>query len=130
MTNDFDITDVERWLVSYVRGLGVSENVFSARPRSLREGVEDMVVVSVTGTLADMSGYGDGYVSIDLLSKDVEGRKNGDRLSVMYKALAAGFPVEEGRYIIGGTPTVQGDAADDYGFHARMTQTKLIIKVQ
>lgn len=130
MMNDFDITGVEKWLASLVRGLGVSENVFTSRPKSLAKGVDDFAVVSVTGTLADYAAYGDGYVTIDLFAKDVNGRKNGDRLSVMYRRLLDGFPVEDGRYIIGGFPSVQGDAPDDFGFHARLIQTKLTIKVQ
>lgn len=130
MMNDFDITDVERWLVPYLRELGVSDNVYTSRPRSLERNIEDFAIVSVTGTLADRAAYGDGYVAMDLFSKDVNGRKNGDRLSVMYRKLITGFPAESGRYIIGDYPTVQGDAGDDFGFHVRMLQAKLIIKIQ
>lgn len=131
MMTDFDITELEDWLVELVRDrLGVSANVFTDRPKSLDAQVTDFVVAKVTGNVSDLSAYGRCVVAFHLFAKDAANRKNGKRLSVMYKKLLPGFPVEEGRYIFSGMPVLVGDVADDFGYHARILQIQTIIKNQ
>lgn len=130
MTNEFDITDIEAWLADYVRTtLKVSKNVFSDRPKSLDSPCDDFVVAKVTGSIADTAAYGRCSVGFRLFARDISNRKNGKKLSVMYRRLIAGFPAEHGRYIFSGIPVIVGDVADDFGFHARIIQIKTIIKI-
>lgn len=129
--NDFDITDIETRVKEIVRDeLKVSDTVYNNRPKSANIGGNDFCVVKVTGAVEDLSTYGVCTVYIHLFAKDVSNQKNGKKLSVMYKKLIAGFPYDDGRYIFDGAPTVLGDAADDYGFHARIIQLKTIIKIK
>lgn len=127
--NDFDITDIEERLKEIVRDeLQVSAMVFSDRPKSAATG-DDFCVVKVSGTVRDRGAYGECTVGIHLFAKDISHRKNGKKLSVMYKKLMAGLPYSDGRYIFDDTPSVIGDTADDYGFHARIIQMHTIIKI-
>lgn len=131
MTNDFDITEFEEWALTFVRDtLSVSGNVYSDRPKVLSAKCDDFAVVRVSGRMVDEAAYGRCTLAVDLFSRDISGRKNGKKLSVMYKKLIAGFPAETGRFILSGVPVVIGDVADDYGYHARMVQIKTIIKTQ
>ena len=131
MMTDFDITDLEDWLAKLVRDrLGVSANVFTDRPKSLDAQVSDFVVAKVTGNVSDLAAYGRCVLAVHLFAKDVANRKNGKKLSVMYKKLLPGFPVEDGRYIVSGMPVLVGDVADDFGYHARIVQIPTIIKIQ
>ncbi len=130
MTNDFDITEIESWLTGYVRDvLNVSKNVFTDRPKALDSSCGDFVVAKVSGGVGDVAAYGRCTVSFHLFAKDVSNRKNGKKLSVMYKKLIAGFPAADGRYIFSGVPVVIGDVGDDFGFHARIVQLKTLLKI-
>ena len=130
MTNDFDITEIESWLAEYVRDvLKVSKNVFSDRPKSLDNSCSDFVVAKVSGGVGDVSAYGKCTLAFHLFARDISNRKNGKKLSVMYKRLIAGFPAADGRYILSGVPVTVGDVADDFGFHARIIQIKTILKI-
>lgn len=128
--NDFDITDLENWLAAYIRDtLGISKNVFDDRPKSLEKSCDDFVVAKVSGGISDDAAYGKCTVAFHLFARDISGRKNSKKLSVMYRKLISGFPVEWGRYIVSGVPVLVGDVGDDFGFHARMVQIKTIIKI-
>lgn len=128
--NDFDITDIENRIKEIVRDeLKVSATVYNDRPKSADIGGNDFCVVKVSGTVRDMAAYGECTVYIHLFAKDISNQKNGKKLSVMYKKLVAGLPYSDGRYIFDETPSVLGDTADDYGFHARILQLQTIIKV-
>lgn len=130
MTNDFDITEIESWLAAYVRDvLNVSKNVFSDRPKSLDNSCNDFVVAKVSGGVGDVSAYGECTLAFHLFARDISNRKNGKKLSVMYKRLIAGFPAADGRYILSGVPMTVGDVADNFGFHARIIQIKTILKI-
>lgn len=128
--NDFDITDIENRIKEIVRDeLKVSATVYNDRPKSADIGGNDFCVVKVSGTVRDMAAYGECTVYIHLFAKDISNQKNGKKLSVMYKKLVAGLPYSDGRYIFDETPSVLGDTADDYGFHARILQLQTLIKV-
>lgn len=128
MTN-FDISALETLMISTLKAGGVSANVYPNRPKSTDKH-QDFVTVMVSGNTEDMATYAEGRLYITLFSKDVEGIKNGVKLGVMYGKLAACMPVELGRYLIDTNPTVVGDRADDYGFHARIVNFKFTIKIQ
>lgn len=128
--NDFDISDIEARVKTIVRDeLGVSETVFNNRPKSADITENDFCVVRVTGTVEDKAAYGECRIAISLFAKDVNNQKNGKKLSVMYKKLVAGLPYEDNRYLFDDTPTIVGDTADDYGYHARIIQMHTIIKI-
>lgn len=126
--NNFDITDIETTLKGIVREAGVSQNVYSNRPKATPAPKDDFVVVSVSGRVDDMSAYGQCLVMIYLFARDSQAFKNGAKLSRMYGALCAGLPGFAGRYEFGQTPSVLGDIADDYGYHARVIELFVNIK--
>jgi len=126
--NDFDITDIESTLKGIVRTAGVSQTVYSNRPKATPSAKDDFVVVSVSGKVDDAAAYGQCKVLIYLFARDTQAFKNGPKLSLMYKALAAGLPGFQGKYEFYRRPSVLGDVADDYGYHARVIELFVTIK--
>lgn len=126
--NVFDQTEIEDALRSFVRECGISTKVYTNRPK-VSNPSEDFVVVNVTGRIDDMITYGVCKVLVCLFARDVNEQKNGKKLSVMYKKLAAKLPIEYGKFNLEGTPTIICDSADDYGFHSRIISINTIIKV-
>jgi hypothetical protein len=125
--NIFDITTIEEEVRDIVRGLGVSSKVYTNRPKEAEPSL-DFVVVSVSGGTEDMKAYGDCVIDINLFAKDIDSFKNGKRLSVMYRALAEGFPSSSENLIFDTDFRVLGDTPDDSGFHARIIRIKTTIK--
>lgn len=127
--NVFDITELEDALVGIVRDdLKVSDTVYNSRPKSGPQ-KPDFVVARVSGGVEDMGTYGECRVVFELFSKNVNNRKNGKRLSVMYKTLVDGLPSWTGRYEFDNMPNVIGDTEDDFGFNCRIVSVKTTIKV-
>lgn len=125
--NIFDITTIEEEVREIVRGLGVSSKVYTNRPKEAEPSL-DFVVVNVSGGTEDMKAYGDCIIDINLFAKDIDSFKNGKRLSVMYRALAEGFPSSSENLIFDTDFSVLGDTPDDFGFHARIIRIKTTIK--
>ena len=126
--NNFDITDIETTLKSIVRNAGVSETVYSNRPKATPSPKDDFVVVSVVGRVDDRAAFGECRVLIYLFARDTQAFKNGPKLSIMYNAFRAGLPGFDGKYEFNQTPSVLGDIADDYGYHARVIELFVNIK--
>lgn len=126
--NDFDSSDIENVVIGTVRTLGVSGTIYHNRPKATTSEKEDFVVVSVSGGVEDRAALGECTVLISLFARDVQQEKNWKKLSVMYKKITAGFPHGEGRYIYDGEPRVLGDVPDDYGFHARVMELRVLIR--
>lgn len=126
MTN-FDISDIEAAFKAIVKNAGVSAVIYTNRPKA-KTSDEDFVVVSVSGNVRDVAGYGETKVGIDLFARDVMNIKNAVKLGLMYDALVANMPAEYGRYLIDPNPNIIADAPDDYGFHARMIEFQITIK--
>lgn len=126
--NNFDITDIEDTLKGIVRRAGVSQNVYSNRPKATVAMKDDFVVVSVSGKVDDVSAYGQCKVLVSLFARDAQGFKNRVKLSNMYNAFREGLPGFEGRYEFDRTPSVLGDAADNYGYHSRVIELFVTIK--
>ncbi len=126
--NDFDITAIEDTVKGLVRTAGVSQNVFTNRPKASSTSANDFVVVSVSGKVDDVAAYGQCKVMIYLFARDVQAFKNGAKLSKMYKAFIDEFPGFAGKYEFDGTPFLLGDVADDFGFHARVIEMVVNIK--
>ena len=136
--NFFDTSALESALRLILLDGGVAEVVYTNRPKSTPTREDRFAVVSVSGNLDDMACYGDCAVRITLYARDAAGLKNSRALSEMQKALCGCIPpsydfVEDGKtlgsYLFGTMPTVVGDSADDYGFHARTLILRTIIKV-
>lgn len=125
--NVFDITDLENAIKGIVLEGGVTDTVFSNRPKAKDQGT-DFAVVSVTSGIDDLAAYGDTDISVDLFARDVNNVKNSKKLSKMYEALIAAMPAEIDRYMISTTPLVLPDVPDDYGYTARIVNFSVIIK--
>lgn len=128
--NNFDITDIENTLKGIVRNAGVSDTVYSNRPKATPTPKDDFVVVSVNGKVDDLATHGQCRVFIYLFVRDAQGFKNGAKLSRMYESLIAGLPGFIGRYEFDRRPTILGDIADDYGYHTRVIELFVNIKTQ
>jgi hypothetical protein len=126
--NNFDITDIEDTLKGIIREAGVSQTVYSNRPKATPSPKDDFVVVSVSGRVEDVSAYGECRVLIYLFARDAQGFKNREKLSKMQKAFKDGLPGFEGKYEYNQTPAVLGDVPDDYGYHARVIELFVTIK--
>lgn len=126
--NNFDITDIENTLKGIVREAGVSETVYSNRPKATPTPKDDFVVVSVVGRVDDRAALGSCRVLIYLFARDAQAFKNGPKLSKMQTALKAGLPGFKGRYEFNRNYSVLGDAPDDYGYHARVIELFVTIK--
>lgn len=126
--NNFDITELENTLKAIVRQAGVSQTVYSNRPKATLTAKDDYVVVSVSGKVEDYATYGRCKVFIYLFARDVQAFKNGAKLSKMYTAFIAGLPGFSGKYEFDRTPAVLGDSADDFGYHARVIELYVNIK--
>lgn len=126
--NNFDITDIETTLKGIVRNAGVSETVYSNRPKATPSPKDNFVVVSVVGRVDDRAAFGECRVLIYLFARDTQAFKNGPKLSIMYNAFRAGLPGFDGKYEFNQTPSVLGDIADDYGYHARVIELFVNIK--
>lgn len=129
MINDFDITDIEKAVSDAVRELGVSEHVWNNRPKATDDSIDSFAVVKVTGGISDKAAFGQTRIAVHLFARNVKEMKNSKRLSVMQRRLLA-LPLwpNQGRYLIDGNPRIVGDAADDFGFHARIITFRLFIK--
>jgi len=125
--NDFDITYIENKFVTEIRALGVSQYIWTNRPKATDDGINDFVVVKVSGGVTDRAGYGECRVAVHLFVRDVVEMKNSKRLSVMQQKLY-GLPLWMDRLLLKGTPRIVGDTPDDFGFHARIINFRVFIK--
>lgn len=125
--NVFDQTEIRDEVRTIVRNLGVSKRVYANRPKEA-ESVSDFVVVNISGSIEDLSAYGECTVVVSLFAKDNDSFMNDKKLSVMYQKLAKGFPAASGRLLFDTDWTILGDTPDDFGFHARMIRINTIIK--
>ena len=129
MRNTFDPTRIEETVIEAVRGLGVSAHVFDDRPRSSTLDLIDFVVCKVMGSVTDQLAYGQCTVSIHLFARDVRNMKNKDKLSIMQRKIAEGLPLSLPGMIIRGNPRVVGDTSDNNGYHVRIINYRVTIKV-
>ena len=126
--NNFDPTILENALGDAIYALGVSENVFSNRPRSSEKNLADFVVCRVSGPIRDRGAIGECTFSISLFAKDVSNMKNGKKLSVMQGRLK-NLPLESGDIVLRPfTFSPLGDVSDGNGYHARVINVQAFIK--
>lgn len=127
MLNDFNITDIEKLVSCEVRKLGVSEHVWNNRPKAVDDSISDFVVVRVSGGICDKAAFGTCGVVVQLFVRDVLEMKNTKRLEVMQDKMMK-IPLTIGKLIVDGLPRTIGDTADDFGFHVRYINFRVIIK--
>ena len=127
MINDFDITAIEDEVKSILRGLGISQKIYSNRPKAANSS-NDFVVAMVSGEVQDKEVYGECMFSIYLFAKDIDNMKNSKKLSAMYQKFRKGFPASSGRLLFDVLPTIGRDTPDDYGFHRRQIRIHVTIK--
>lgn len=129
MRNNFDPTRIEDTVIEAVKGLGVSANVFDDRPRSSTLDLTDFVVCKVTGSVSDQLTYGQCTVSVHLFARDVRNMKNKEKLSIMQRKVAEGLPLSLAGMIVRGNPQVIGDTSDNSGYHVRIINYRVTLKV-
>lgn len=123
----YDITTIEDTVREIVRELGVSNRIYANRPKEADPAAE-FVVVSVSGSVEDLSAYGTCTTVISLFAKDNDSFKNGKKLSYMQQLLSTGFPASRDDLLFDTEWNILGDTPDDFGFHARMIRIKTTIK--
>lgn len=135
--NNFDTTTLENAFKTILKNGGVSKTIYNNRPKSATNAT-DFVVVRLGDSIVDMDAYGECSVDVDLFARDADNLKNGVKLSYMYKKLIECLKpshdvivdgVVVASYLFDTNVTIYGDVPDDYGFHARMINVKVIIKV-
>lgn len=130
MDNNFDQTAIETAIVGIVRTAGVSENVFTNRPRSSTRPLADFVVCHITGGITDRCALGECTVSFSLFAQDISNMKNGAKLSVLQTRLFNALPYESGNIVFKPfSKRVIGDAPDNAGYHARVITIQAFIKI-
>ena len=127
MMNDFDITAIEDEVKGILRGLGVSQKIYSNRPKAANSS-NDFVVAMLSGDVQDKEAYGECMFSIYLFAKDIDNMKNSKKLSAMYQKFRKGFPASSGRLLFDILPTIGRDIPDDFGYHRRQIRIQVIIK--
>lgn len=129
MPNNFDQSAIEDTVGDVIRGLGVSANVYPNRPRSSSADLKDFVVCKITGNITDLRAFGTCTLSVHLFARDIANGKNRDKLSIMQRTLIEGMPRSVENLLIDDVPTVVGDTPDKNGYHARIINYSLILKV-
>lgn len=127
MINDFDITAIEDEVKGILRNIGVSQKIYSNRPKAA-DSANDFVVAMVSGDVQDKRVYGECMFSIYLFAKDIDNVKNGKKLSAMYQKFCKGFPASSGRLLFDVMPTISRDTPDDFGYHRRQIRIHITIK--
>lgn len=127
--NNFDPTSIETAVGDALYAAGVSKNVLPNRPKSMQRDLTDFVVCHVTGSVEDLSAFGRCVVSVQLFARDVSGVKNAKKLSAMQKKVIGGMPRSVDGILIESTPVVVGDTTDNEGYHARIINYSLILKI-
>lgn len=127
--NKFDTTRLEEALKTIIASLDISKKVYSVRPYSVPEATTDFIVARVGNDIVDNGCYGVCRVYISLFAKNVDGLKNGAKLSRMYEKFIDGFPQSYGVYEFSNRPRVIADRGDDFNFHSRLIQIETIIKI-
>ena len=136
--NNFDITKLESAIKGILLNGNVSSTVWNNRPKTADTSKSDFVVASVEASISDEAAYGATTLYVSLFAKDGGGFKNGVKLSLMYQRLLACMPASlditennqvVASYEIDTNPTILPDVGDDYGFHCRIIQFSIIIKV-
>lgn len=129
MPNNFDQTSIEDIVGGVIREMGVSANVYPNRPRSSSADLKDFVVCKVTGNITDLRALGACTLSVSLFAKDAANGKNREKLSIMQGKLIAGMPRSIENLLIDDVPRIVGDTPDKNGYHARIINYSLILKV-
>ena len=129
MVNNFDPSEIEEAIGDVIYSLGVSENVFYNRPRSDQKDLTDFVICKVSGQIIDYRTYGQGTLSVHLFARNVQNFKNSKKLSAMQRTLIEGMPLSIGDCILAGNPRIVGDTDDMQGYHVRIINYTITIKV-
>jgi len=127
--NNFDPTDLETTFKTLVKNTVASSTVYNNRPKVATK-ADDFIVVALASGIEDVASYGECHLEVSLFAKDVQGIKNSVKLGQMYQKLITRLPKSYGKYIVDQNPQILGDVPDDFDFHARVIQFKIIIKVR
>lgn len=127
--NDFDITQLEQTIGDAIKQTGAAQVVYHDRPKSTQTKHDSFIVCAVLDEVEDFAAYGMCTLEVSLFARDVAGLKNDTMLGIMYRRVISNLPASVGKYVIDRHPKVIADLSDDYGFHARVIEFQIIIKV-
>lgn len=137
--NHYPTSLLESAVRAILADAGVSQNIYSNRPKAITPTVNDFVVCNLQGNTEDMAAYGESELYVALFVHDAAGYKNGVKLDMMQSKAMGAMPFglaiyddqshKVAEYEIDDNPSVMGDAADDYDFHARMILFDITTKV-
>lgn len=86
MTDELNISSIETHLDSVIRK-HISKHCYAGRlPSTLKESVQDYVVIDCATGISDLNAYGRGIVNIYLYAKPTNGLKNVVTLQKLEKA--------------------------------------------
>lgn len=125
----YNITEIEdtfKALLGSVTSLG---KVYNDRPKAEEKTNDFFTVVKCIGGLDDEHTYATTTLYVALFAKDLSHIKNSKKLGVMQKALFNAMPAERENILIDQHPDVLPDVADDYGYHARIINFSILIKI-
>ena len=127
--NNFDQTELEDAVSELLRAASIAKKVYNNRPASATTDLSDFIVCKVSGSIRDRYAIGQCTLAVHLFAKDNANFKNGKKLSVMQQKTIAAVPRSLDRFIIDGTPNILGDTDDGNGYHVRIINYKVTIKV-
>lgn len=128
MINNFDITKIEDDFIGLVRGLKITDKIYTDR-RKAADTADDFIVVRITGGIHDYATFGECTLSVRLFARDIANATNAKKLSYMQTKLLEGLQLGYKNYLYDECPNVLGDTSDDLGFHARIINIKTTIKI-
>lgn len=136
--NNFSPSLVESAVKAILLQGEVCNTIFPNRPKASPEPSSEFLVVSLRGNLEDMQAYGTCTLLVGLYAKDAQSVKNNKKLGILQDKVMDWLPMSAdvyngdsriASYEIDNTPYVFGDSSDDYGYHARIIEFEILIKV-
>lgn len=83
--------DIENALIALCRT--ANSNVYTgSKPTASDKLPSSFIVISIPGNITDLCALNQGYISLYLYAKDKGGRRDGESINNMFKALHSSFP--------------------------------------
>jgi hypothetical protein len=108
---------------------GVSENLFTSRPKTVQANMNNFVVFNISSRIYDDIGKGSGMCQIDIFARDNGVYENTELLEQMQEAVYRALPISVEEYMIYRPISIQM-GSDGMGFHSISIQCKILIKQQ
>lgn len=107
---------------------GISKVYTSSRPSSVKEPLNDFIVVDLTGTMKDWNAYQDATLRIDLFKKEKQdGLEDVNGLETMKNSVFSLFPIVTEKFTAI-SPRLVAGGSDDKGYHYLMIFANILTK--